>query len=119
MGYLKNTRTRCTTSLHVFLSPRLITVDPYAMPRLGFYSASNNAAGVHGPITRFVTTIQSSTATATYHFFELDAQSLETNWLEKDERRREWVDFAEAVRRLAWKPELAQGLMLSSLAPKR
>jgi diphosphoinositol-polyphosphate diphosphatase len=77
------------------------------------------AAGVHGPITRYVTTIQSSTATAIYHFYELDAQKLEANWLEKEERRREWVDYAEAVKRLSWKPELAQGLMLSSLAPKK
>ncbi|KAH8118210.1 NUDIX hydrolase domain-like protein [Phellopilus nigrolimitatus] len=61
-------------------------------------------AGVHGTITKYVTTINGATA---------------TEWLERGERRREWVDFAEAVRRLQWKPELSQGLMLSSLAPRR
>jgi diphosphoinositol-polyphosphate diphosphatase len=33
-----------------------------------------------------------------------------------NERRREWVDYAEAIRRLTWKTELAQGLRASSLA---
>ena len=42
---------------------------------------------------------------------------LDAEWLESKERRREWVDYTEAVRRLAWKAELAQGLSLSSLAP--
>ena len=74
-------------------------------------------AGVHGTITRYVTTINGKTAT--YHFYELDAQTLDSDWLESRERRREWVDYAEAIRRLQWKPELAQGLSLSSLAPRR
>ncbi|KAF7312477.1 Zinc/iron permease [Mycena indigotica] len=54
-----------------------------------------------------------------YHFYELDVASLEQDWLESSERRREWVDYAEAVRRLEWKPELANGLRLCSLAPTR
>ena len=72
-------------------------------------------AGVRGTITRFVTTIPS--ASSTYHFYELDVQGLDADWLESKERRREWVDYAEASRRLAWKAELAQGLSagLSSL----
>lgn len=74
-------------------------------------------AGVRGTITRFVTTIPS--AASTYHFYELDVASLDSDWLESKERRREWVDFAEAMRRVAWKPELVQGLALSSLAPRR
>ncbi|KAI0926037.1 hypothetical protein AcW1_008313 [Taiwanofungus camphoratus] len=74
-------------------------------------------AGVRGKITRFVTTIPS--ASSTYHFYELDVAGLDVDWLESKERRREWVDYAEAVRRLAWKTELAQGLSLSSLAPSR
>jgi len=74
-------------------------------------------AGVRGTITRFVTTIPS--AASTYHFYELDVASLDSDWLECKERRREWVDFAEAMRRVAWKPELMQGLALSSLAPRR
>ena len=72
---------------------------------------------MRGKITRFVTTIPS--ASSTYHFYELDVASLDTEWLESGERRREWVDYAEAHRRLSWKTELAQGLALSSLAPKR
>ena len=64
-----------------------------------------------------MTTIPS--ASSTYHFYELDVASLDTEWLESGERRREWVDYAEAYRRLSWKTELAQGLALSSLAPKR
>ncbi|EIW57409.1 uncharacterized protein TRAVEDRAFT_29516 [Trametes versicolor FP-101664 SS1] len=74
-------------------------------------------AGVRGKITRFVTTIPS--ASSTYHFYELDVADLDHEWLESKERRREWVDYAEAVRRLSWKAELAQGLSLSTLAPKR
>jgi len=70
-------------------------------------------AGVRGTITRFVTTIW--TASATYHFYELDVTSLDPDWLESNERRREWVDYPEALRRLAWKTELAQGLRASSL----
>lgn len=72
---------------------------------------------MHGTITKFVTTIQG--AAATYHFYELDAISLESDWLERRERRREWVDYTEAIKRLQWKPELVQALMLSSLAPRR
>jgi len=74
-------------------------------------------AGVRGTITRFVTTIPS--AASTYHFYELDVASLDADWLESKERRREWVDFAEAMRRVAWKPELMQALAMSSLAPRR
>ncbi|ETW83126.1 hypothetical protein HETIRDRAFT_417121 [Heterobasidion irregulare TC 32-1] len=74
-------------------------------------------AGVRGSITRFVTTIP--TASSTYHFYELDVAALDQDWLESGERQREWVDYAEAVRRVSWKTELAQGLMLSSLAPRR
>lgn len=75
------------------------------------------SAGVRGTITRFVTTIPS--ASSTYHFYELDVVGLEADWLESKERRREWVDYAEAIRRIGWKTELAQGLALSSLAPPR
>jgi len=78
---------------------------------------ASEEAGVRGTITRFVTTIPSPSAT--YHFFELDVTTLDKDWLESKERRREWVDYAEAIRRVAWKQELAQGLMLSSLAPRR
>jgi len=74
-------------------------------------------AGVRGTITRFVTTIP--TAACTYHFYELDVASLDADWLESKERRREWVDFTEAMQRVAWKPELGQALALSSLAPRR
>ena len=81
------------------------------------YAHAARPAGVRGKITRFVTTIPS--ASSTYHFYELDVASLDTEWLESGERRREWVDYAEAHRRLSWKTELAQGLALSSLAPKR
>lgn len=75
------------------------------------------AAGVRGTITRFVTTI--STAAANYHVYELDVSALEETWLEAGERRREWVAWAEAVRRVQWKPELAQALMGASIAPRR
>ncbi|KAI0031208.1 NUDIX hydrolase domain-like protein [Vararia minispora EC-137] len=74
-------------------------------------------AGVRGTVTRFVTTV--SSPSTTYHFYELDVVSLDAEWPEAKERTREWVDFAEAVRRVAWKDELAQGLRLSSLAPRR
>ncbi|KAF8591052.1 hypothetical protein K439DRAFT_1328137 [Ramaria rubella] len=74
-------------------------------------------AGVHGTITRFIVTIPGSTAT--YHFYELDVTMLQEQWPEMHERRREWVDFAEAYRRCAWKPELAQALLMASFAPKR
>lgn len=74
-------------------------------------------AGVRGRVTCFVTTIKG--VTATYHVYELDVTTLDDVWLEKEERAREWVDYSEAIRRLAWKPELAQALALSSLAPNR
>ncbi|KAI4521346.1 NUDIX hydrolase domain-like protein [Schizophyllum commune] len=74
-------------------------------------------AGVRGTITRFVITIP--TESTTYHFYELDVTTLDSDWLECKERKREWVDYAEAVRRLEWKKELSQGLQLSSLAPPR
>ena len=70
-----------------------------------------------GTITRYVTTVTGKAAI--YHFYELDTLALQADWLERKERRREWVDYGEAIRRLAWKPELVQGLSLSSLAPKR
>lgn len=76
-----------------------------------------NVAGVRGKITRFVTTIPS--ASSTYHFFELDVSTLDAEWLEGKERRREWVDYSEAIQRLQWKAELAQGLSLCSLASMR
>jgi diphosphoinositol-polyphosphate diphosphatase len=47
----------------------------------------------------------------------MDVTSLDDQWMEAHERRREWVDYATALNRLKWKPELAQGLSLSSLAP--
>ena len=72
---------------------------------------------MHGKISRYVTT--TSTRTATYHFYELDVTGLDADWLESGERRREWVDYAEASSRLQWKPELQQGLGLSSVALKR
>ncbi|KAJ7019855.1 NUDIX hydrolase domain-like protein [Mycena alexandri] len=74
-------------------------------------------AGVRGTITRYVTTQQ--TPSTIYHFYELDVVTLDQDWLESNERRREWVDYAEAVRRLEWKAELAAGLRMSSLAPSR
>ncbi|KZV97905.1 hypothetical protein EXIGLDRAFT_729422 [Exidia glandulosa HHB12029] len=63
-------------------------------------------AGVMGTVTRFILTI--STASTTYHVYELDVSSLAETWPEAHERRREWMLPAEAARRLAWKPELAQ-----------
>jgi diphosphoinositol-polyphosphate diphosphatase len=78
---------------------------------------ASEEAGVRGTITRFVTTVPA--AASTYHFFELDVASLDSEWLESKERRREWVDFAEAMQRISWKPELVQGLAMSSLAPRR
>ncbi|PAV16248.1 nudix family [Pyrrhoderma noxium] len=46
-------------------------------------------AGVQGIVTRFVTTVNGTSATI--HFYELDAQSLDDNWLEQHQRRREWM----------------------------
>ncbi|KAK0193971.1 NUDIX hydrolase domain-like protein [Armillaria novae-zelandiae] len=102
--------------------------DNWVLPKGGWESTDvklENAAlrealeeaGVRGTITRFVITIP--TPSATYHFYELDVNALDQDWLERNERRREWVDYAEAVRRLEWKAELSQGLKLSSLAPSR
>lgn len=52
-----------------------------------------------------------------YSFFSLPVASLADDWLERHERRREWVTTDEAGRRLeAWvvktKGELADGLRL-------
>lgn len=71
-------------------------------------------AGVRGTITRYVMTIP--TPAATLHFYEMDVVGLDHDWLEGHQRRREWVDYAEAIRRLEWKAELAQALKSSSLA---
>ncbi|KAF7316708.1 Zinc/iron permease [Mycena chlorophos] len=79
--------------------------------------ALREVSGVRGTISRYVTTQQ--TPSTIYHFYELDVASLEQDWLESNERRREWVDYAEAVRRLEWKVELANGLRLCTLAPSR
>lgn len=84
---------------------------------LHFRRAFKHIAGVRGTIKRYVTTI--SAPSTIYHFYELEVTSLDSVWLESKERRREWVDYAEAYRRVMWKPELAQGLSLSSLAPRR
>ena len=73
-------------------------------------------AGVRGKITRYVTTI--SSPSTTYHFYEMEVATLDKDWLESRERIREWVDYAEALRRVTWKSELAQGLMQSSLASR-
>ncbi|KAK7463402.1 hypothetical protein VKT23_006756 [Stygiomarasmius scandens] len=102
--------------------------DKWVLPKGGWESSDvklENAAmrealeeaGVRGTITRFVITIP--TPSTEYHFYELDVASLDSDWLERHERRREWVDYAEAIKRLEWKKELSQGLRLSSLAPPR
>lgn len=104
----------------LFLSPHiLILVSPLISPAsLVAYRPALPpypiTAGVRGTITRYVITIPSPSAT--YHFYELDVAALDQDWLERNERRREWVDYAEAVKRLEWKAELAQGLRSSSLA---
>ena len=109
--------------LSLFPSPHLLTIFLSALSFILKLScliqitSHIDTAGVRGTITRFVITIP--TPSSTYHFYELDVQSLESDWLECNERRREWVDYAEAVRRLEWKAELSQGLKLSSLAPSR
>ena len=71
-------------------------------------------AGVRGTITRYVITI--ATPATTVHFYELDVVGLDHEWLESQSRRREWVDYAEAIRRLEWKAELTHALKSSSLA---
>lgn len=76
---------------------------------------SDRKAGVRGIISRYVTTV--STPTATVHAYEMEVTSLDDQWLEAHERRREWVDYPTALARLNWKPELARVLSLSSLAP--
>jgi diphosphoinositol-polyphosphate diphosphatase len=76
-----------------------------------------NIGGIQGIITKYVTTV--NTPTATIHFYEMDVTKLDDKWPESKERLREWVDYTEACRRLTWKPELLQGLMLCSLASKR
>lgn len=102
----------------------MTTVAPALTLLLQIYSPLRNyhlpfvvPAGVKGLVTCFVTTIQ--TTTAIYHVYELDVTSLEETWLESNERAREWVDYAEAIRRLQWKPELAQALSMCSVAPQR
>lgn len=92
-------------------------IHPLSPPPPQYPSIPPPLAGVRGTITRFVTTIPS--ASSTYHFYELDVLNLDADWLESNERRREWVDYSEAIRRIAWKSELAQGLAMSSLAPQR
>ena len=72
--------------------------------------------GVRGTVSRFLTTVASPATT--YHFFELDVLGLDADWPEAKERAREWVDFSEAMRRVAWKAELVQGLALCSLNPQ-
>jgi len=49
----------------------------------------------------------------------MEVTTLEDDWLERAERTRDWVDYTEAIQRLTWKPELAQGMMLSTLAPQK
>ena len=71
-------------------------------------------AGVRGTITKYVVTI--STPSTTVHFYEMDVVGLDHDWVEANERRREWVDYAEAIKRLEWKAELAHALKSSSLA---
>lgn len=102
------TRSRATTGSPVSYRP-LLRFTSYVYE-------TNYTAGVRGKITRFVTTIHS--ASSTYHFYELEVQALDSEWLESKERQREWVDYGEALRRISWKKELAQGLMLSSMAPR-
>ncbi len=46
----------------------------------------------------------------------MEVTAIEEDWLERKERTRNWVDYNEAMQMLNWKPELAQGLMLSTLA---
>jgi diphosphoinositol-polyphosphate diphosphatase len=99
-----------------FLTP-LLQINSRALHLCEITADPRDLAGVKGLVTCFVTTIQSTTAI--YHVYELDVTSLEETWLESNERAREWVDYAEAVRRLQWKPELAQALSMCSVAPRR
>jgi len=102
--------------------------DLWVLPKGGWESAdvtleaaaSREAfeeAGVRGTISRFVVTIPMPNTI--YHVFEMEVTVVEDDWLERHERTREWVDYIEAIRRLTWKPELAQGLMMSTLAPPK
>lgn len=95
-----------------FANPRSIRIASFSH----LAGRNETTAGVRGKITRFVTTINS--ASSTYHFYELEVYTLDQEWLESKERQREWVDYGEALRRISWKKELAQGLMLSSMAPR-
>jgi hypothetical protein len=97
---------------HLLMSPPPLFHICCCFPILFFQTA-----GVRGTITRYVMTVP--TPSTTYHFYELDVATVDQDWLERKERRREWVDYAEAVRRVEWKSELAQGLRASSLAPAR
>jgi len=101
--------------------------DHWVLPKGGYETtdrgleaaASREAleeAVLRGKITKYVTTIHSPSST--YHFYELEVQALDSEWLESKERQREWVDYGEALRRISWKKELAQALMLSSMAPR-
>lgn len=99
-------------------SPHLLIIPPFPpalSPSILYIIIP--IAGVRGTITRYVTTIPSPSTT--YHFYELDVSTLDQDWLESKERRREWVDYAEAIRRISWKPQLARGLTLSTLAPRQ
>ena len=97
-------------------SPALLHIVPSALLCHAMtYARETTTAGVRGTITKYITTINGTTAT--YHFYEMDVSAVDGEWLENKQRRREWVDYGEAIRRVQWKPELAQALMLSSLAP--
>jgi hypothetical protein len=88
-----------------------------ALPIFPPWGSFTFTAGVRGQITRFVVTIP--TTSVTYHVYELDVSHLVDEYSESKERNREWVDYHEAIKRLRWKPELVQGIQLSSIAPKR
>ena len=98
--------------MFLFPSPHFLILVSFLLPAC--FLSTPQTAGVRGTITRYVITIP--TPSATYHFYELDVAALDQDWLERGERRREWVDYAEAIKRLEWKAELAQGLKSSSLA---
>jgi len=74
-------------------------------------------AGVRGTITRYVATFPSDQTI--FHVYEMDVISVDDQWMEGHERMREWVDLAEAYKRVQWKDELGQALTLCSLAPNR
>lgn len=50
------------------------------------------------------------------HEFKVAADADGGPWLESDERKREWVSFAEAMSRVAWRRGMDQMLQQSSLA---